>query len=309
MKRFLIALGASYLALLLILFAAPGRQKDEPSPTPADSSGAGQNLRQKGSSGKDAVRAAGGAEEQRPAGAKSVRTLYRNGQVSAVWIFEDGQLSAESVVYYENGNIWLKIPFTKGREQGTVKVYDVAGALSAALTYSSGFLDGRVQYFYPDGSLWSQETWQDGVMTTVPILYSEKQPAPVRSETLGLEVSADKRRQVFKTFYAGGTLSGEWAVLGGKIHGTVKRLSPSGIVLSEASFDAGSMDGTVVHFDAAGRIRQKAAYAKGAREGPSRLYYSDGSLLAEIPYKLGRMSEEPRFYSEGRIRPSSPQEM
>lgn len=309
MKRFLLIIAAGYFSLVVLLFAVPhlrrsrGTAAGGSGPAGLQNSGSAQGAVKKNAASRPGALRDSGEISGKPSEPKSVRTLYKNGGVSSVWIFRDGQLSGECLVYYPNGNIWLELPFSSGKENGLVKRFDDAGRPVSQTPYRDGLADGKARFFYPSGGLWFEQVYSQGTPSGLPVVYSENLSAPVtRSDAAGVEKDKPFR---LEAYYAAKTKSGEWNGKGDRLAGTARLFHPEGAVFMQVPYAEGVPDGEEFVYDAAGRLRMRTGYVSGLRQGSGQIYYEDGSVLADFTYQNGKPAGTPRFYSEGRIQSES----
>ena len=57
--------------------------------------------------------------------------------------YKDNQKDSLSLLFYDNGAIHLKIPFLKGREEGTGYEYDLDWNINSIIIYKDGFIDKK----------------------------------------------------------------------------------------------------------------------------------------------------------------------
>lgn len=75
---------------------------------------------------------------------------------------EDGLLSGEKLVYFENGQIAEKVYYEKGKEEGNAKNYSEKGIVLKDFNYRNGELHGAYQDFTPKGELIVEGQFKNG---------------------------------------------------------------------------------------------------------------------------------------------------
>ena len=102
-----------------------------------------------------------------------LRTYYENGKLSAHWFLVNGLMTGQQTVYYPEGPLRMELPFLEGALHGEIREYDLQGQLRWSAGFEKGQKQGEELFYYPDGSLWSQSKWQEGVLTELPKVYSQ----------------------------------------------------------------------------------------------------------------------------------------
>ena len=197
---------------------------------------------------------------------QNINRLDENGKRTGVW-----------KKYYPNKRIRYTGQFQNGKEVGVFKFYDITDSSRPVVikTFFPGSdslfvqfyrLNGSIQtegilnrkkrvgnwkYFYPDGTLMSEENYRDGKLDGEQLVY-----------------------------YPDGQVT-EFAVYAnGLLDGVVSKYSDQGILIEEVTYKNGKPNGLAKYFELNGDLKETGNYKEGKRIGKWE-YYLDGELANE----------------------------
>ena len=87
---------------------------------------------------------------------------YNNGQLYYKINFKDGKQDGLSEWYYENGQLQYKDNFKDGNRDGLSEFYYENGQLQRKANYKDGELDGLEESYYKNGQLKEKGNYKDG---------------------------------------------------------------------------------------------------------------------------------------------------
>ncbi|HNQ46754.1 MAG TPA: hypothetical protein PK125_02460 [Syntrophorhabdus sp.] len=197
-----------------------------------------------------------------------VPTGYNCDGMKIITYFSDGKEIAKEILC-DNG---LQLVMTGTIPDGTVLEYYWVGTLHRVFTYANNRAHGRSHTFYPDGAIWMEQEFIDGLL-----------------------------HGPMKTFYKGGTIQEECTYKSGRLHGELKRYYEDGTLDTLAYFNEGKLDGDYCTYFQNGMPREKSIFRDGIREGNSIKYYETGELQCIDLCLEGRVAHRKRFDERGRL--------
>ncbi|QNM86170.1 toxin-antitoxin system YwqK family antitoxin [Polaribacter pectinis] len=179
--------------------------------------------------------------------------------------------------YYPNKRIRYSGKFKNGKEVGVFKFYDITQSdhpviiktffedsdslfvqfytLSGKIE-TEGVLNGKKRtgnwkYFYPDGTLLSEENYKDGKLEGEQLIY-----------------------------YPDGQVT-EFAIYkDGLLDGVCSKYSSKGILIEEITYENGKPNGLAQYFELNGNLKETGHYKNGKRVGEWE-YYMDGEIASD----------------------------
>ncbi|MFK8060628.1 MAG: toxin-antitoxin system YwqK family antitoxin [Polaribacter sp.] len=179
--------------------------------------------------------------------------------------------------YYPNKRIRYTGKFKNGKEIGVFKFYDITNSDNPVIikTFFEGSdslfvqfftLSGKIEtegilnkrkrvgnwkYFYPDGTLMSEENYKNGLLAGEQLVY-----------------------------YPDGQVT-EFAIYkNGLLDGVVSKYSSKGILIEEVTYSKGLQNGLAKYFELNGDLKETGQYKDGKRIGKWE-YYMDGEIATE----------------------------
>ena len=176
--------------------------------------------------------------------------------------------------YYANKRIRYTGQFKAGKEVGVFNFYDVTTSEKPVIVKTffensdslfvqfftlkgtiktEGVINGRKRvgnwkYFYPDGTLMSEENYKDGVLDGAQLVYYP-----------------DGRTTVFTQYKEG------------LKDGVSSKYSSKGILIEEVSYKNNKPNGLAKYFELNGNLKETGVYKNGKRVG-NWAYYLDGEI-------------------------------
>ena len=183
--------------------------------------------------------------------------------------------------YYANKRIRYVGQFKNGKEVGVFKFYDITSSKHPVIIKTfyknsdslyaqfftlsgkietEGVLNGRKRignwkYFYPDGTVMSEESYKNGLLEGVQTIYYK-----------------DGKVTEFSTYK------------NGLLEGVVSKYSSKGILIEELTYVEGKLNGVAKYFELNGDLKETGRYKNGLRIGQWE-YYMDGEVATEKELK------------------------
>lgn len=183
--------------------------------------------------------------------------------------------------YYSNKRIRYVGQFEDGKEVGVFKFYDITSSKHPVIIKTffensdslyvqfftlsgkietEGVLNGRKRagnwkYFYPDGTIMSEENYVNGKLEGVQIIYYQ-----------------DGKVTEFATYK------------NGLLDGVISKYSSKGILIEEVVYKKGLLNGLAKYFELNGNLKETGSYRNGLRVGQWE-YYMDGEVATEKDLK------------------------
>lgn len=340
MKKFLITIIFGYAAIALLILVTtqlrgtPGAKNNsqssseqsvkESSAAAGSDHTAGASIQQNNGALKPAQATAKVEKEKT---IRQFKTYFKNGRVSSEWVFENGRLAHEILVYHENGKKWMEIPVQNDAVHGVFKEFDEEGKLFRSSQFSAGILNGQTTFYYAAGGRsWVSLIFSDGELAERPRFFSEDGAAGDALEAVGLGASPAEESgqgvfrvlsetgdvkaewsqsgaasaQTAKAYYQDGQASAAWEIKDGKIDGYLTLYRPDGSTWLRWQWAAGSPQGPLELYRANQQLRRTTGFSAGTLDGAQRVFYDDASAMYEMVYDSGRLSHVPRAYSQGK---------
>lgn len=222
--------------------------------------------------------------------------------------------------YFENGNLMLECPLKDGIRDGACKEYHKSGALRRTSTYRNGLLegpqdmihengqrfcryvykngcvvDGLVPVFYPDGSLYEFEYWENGRCRC----YN-------RNNRLRREFGLLNTSFVgfYREFYEDGRISTEEFYNAGRLDGFGKYWSEDGLKCNVSLYIDGEECGCkkMMYYEN-GMLQEETEMNGDMPDGVKVCYHENGKMETRIFYENGmaRDDESDMYDDDGRI--------
>lgn len=246
-----------------------------------------------------------------------------------------------SLLYYspddttqKKGKLKMKIPFEKGKENGTAYEFDKDGTIITILEYRYGVLQkqerinrkdknnekqGAWKEFFENGKVKSEVNYSDGKKNGYTKTYSENGSLlnvekyfmdSVQKNAPELTTKLEVRNE----YYPDGTLKKTGTYLNGVAEGIQKEFSPEGkstsakifkegILSSEGMMDdAGNYEGVWKEYHFSGQLKSRGEYASGMKVGEWIFYHPGGKVEQKGKYdKKGKAQGKWQwFYESGR---------
>ena len=233
-----------------------------------------------------------------------------------------------TIIYYTpddstqiKGQLKIKTPFDKGKENGTAYEYDKNGAIITIFEYSYGVLkkqehinrkdnlgqkQGVWKEFYESGKIKSEISFQNGKKTGYTKTFSEKGSLinvdKYVGDSLQIEVpELTTKLEVRNEYYEDGSIKKTGTYLYGLAEGTHKEYSREGKItgakiykegnlIGEGLIDeAGNQQGPWVEYYVSGQLKAKGDYDNGIKIGDWIFYHPNGKVEQKGRYdKKGR---------------------
>ena len=190
---------------------------------------------------------------------------------------ENGKRTGVWKKYYPNKRIRYSGQFENGKEVGVFKFYDITESKFPVIVktffkesdslfvqfytlkgkiQTEGVLNGKKRvgnwkYFYPDGTLMSEENYKEGKLEGEQLVY-----------------------------YPDGQVT-EFAIYkDGKLDGVVSKYSSKGVLIEEVTYKNGKPNGLAKYFELNGDLKETGHYKDGKRIGKWE-FYMDGEIATK----------------------------
>jgi len=199
-----------------------------------------------------------------------VETFYRNGTLSSEWVL-DSEGGGVFKTYTPEGRPWMTLPFIKQVLDGEIKVFYPEGSVFSLESYLSG---KRTKSFwqYNNGNPWLEMIWSPEGEGLLSALYSEDGK---RVDLPGMK--AEQSTGYFKAFDQYGNEVINLQQAGGEQNLILKSYYQSGVLSAEIG------------------LRGQNLHGRMAR------YYPDGTLWMEAEFQETRLSHREEFYPGAKV--------
>ncbi|WP_299059981.1 toxin-antitoxin system YwqK family antitoxin [uncultured Polaribacter sp.] len=183
--------------------------------------------------------------------------------------------------YYPNKRLRYTGQFKNGKEVGVFKFYDISSSEhpiiiktffedSDSLFVQFYTLKGKIktegvlndrkrvgnwQYFYPDGTLMSEENYKNGKLEGEQLVY-----------------------------YPNGQVTEFATYKNGLLDGVTSKYSSKGVLIEEVTYKEGKPNGLAKYFELNGNLKETGTYKNGMRVGKWE-YYLDGEIATDLDKK------------------------
>lgn len=201
-------------------------------------------------------------------------SYHYGGQLASQGNYKDGNRTGEWLIYYHDGTLNQHLFYNDSVICGERKDYYRTGVLSTIYKYNGkGELDGRVEYYSKEGSLYIEELYKSNKLVGIKN-YSTS------SELIDEYLSEDATFS-FKTYY------------------------PNGKVKREGHFKDGLKDGEWITYWINGNVKVSEIFLGGENTGESKSYYINGQLEDYISRKSqGDYDEHASYHINGVLKSS-----
>ena len=180
-------------------------------------------------------------------------------------------LTGSAKEFYPNGSLKREAFFKDGMPEGSVKIYDIDGRLSATENYKNGVKEGLTKRFNFIRGILTEELlpYQNGKIN------GKRQVLGVNGKVvLTEEYKDDIRNGVKETFYMNGNTE------------------------SKAVYENNVLNGPRIFFYENGKVLYTETLVNGMIEGKRTGFYPDGSIYLEENYKHNLLDGEKTLYDE-----------
>ncbi len=208
-----------------------------------------------------------------------------------------------TLYFYPDGNLRMKVPFVNGIEDGMAYEYDHDGTIITMIEYKRGFIvnrdrinrrdrnnlkQGRWVYFYDNGYIRMEGAYRDDMKNGYFKQYDRNGNLVVVEkyidDTLQENVAELVELDVRTDYYPSGKIKTVASFKDGVPEGIRREYSEDGRILMAFTFREGKMTG------------QGIMTEEGIKQGPWKEYYYDGQLKAEGKYDKGKKVGGWKYY-------------
>ncbi|HEY4797788.1 MAG TPA: hypothetical protein VII99_01815, partial [Bacteroidia bacterium] len=216
----------------------------------------------------------------------------------------------------KKGNIKMKTPFDKGKENGTAFEYDSNGKIISIWEYNYGVLvkqesinrmdknglkQGTWKEFFPNGKIKEETNYQSGKKTGYSKTFLESGSLNSVDKYVGdsLQKEAPElttKLEVRNEYYEDGSIKKTGTYLYGLAEGTHKEYSPEGKITGAKVYhegniigeglvdEAGNQQGSWTEYHPNGKTKGKGKYENGIRVGEWIFYHANGKTEQKGTY-------------------------
>lgn len=261
---------------------------------------------------------------------------YKRDNVYGLYVFSKELYAADkregiAKIYFADGSIKQTIPYADGKKQGLSKEYNNKGELITLYEYNNDFLisrerinrynsdnqkDGDWKEYYPDGTLWKDMTYRNGVLHGYYREYDQRGVlllAMLYDNGELVEESVDddpdieirnrydnEGRLIYSGPYREETPVGihrEYDISGAVVNSFI--YNDNGIIVSEGIINEdGQRSGPWTNYYPDGSIKEKGAYQDNRRTGMWNFYNRKGDIIQKGGYRNGRIDGRWEWYYE-----------
>ena len=131
--------------------------------------------------------------------------------------------------------------------------------------------NGVVREYYPDGKIFSETYYQEGI-----------------------------RQGALKIYYSNGKLKVEGYFKNDKLDGMAKSYYESGVLAAEEIYKNGFLDGTIKNYNQKGKLKFIKEYVKGKKSGKTIEFYDDGKTKGVYQYQDDLLNGYSQTFYENR---------
>jgi antitoxin component YwqK of YwqJK toxin-antitoxin module len=202
-----------------------------------------------------------------------VETFYRNGTLSSEWIL-DSEGSGFFKTYTPEGRPWMTIPFARHVLEGELKTFYPEGPLFSSETYLNGRRAGVSFWRYKNGNSWLEVDWNSEGAALLTALYSEDGK---RVDVLA--VRAEQSTGYFKAFDERGQEVINLQQVSGEQKTVLKSYYQSGVLSAELGLKAKKLSGRAARYYADGTLWMEMEFMEKAAPQNSAVYFENKELL------------------------------
>jgi len=212
------------------------------------------------------------------------KSYSKDGYLTFLQNYSDGQLEGLYSSYYKNGNLKFKVKYEKGRIIDSVVYYYDCGAISAIVPIVNNKRNGLVRKFYKNGSLSKEYSVVNDSMSGIETgYYANGNPK------WKYFYDADKLNGMAFDYYRNGTLSFSGNYFNGELSGSFVRQYDDGKVKESGNYNKGLYFGKIQEFDEKGKISKSTVYDEsGLRTGDEQLF-SNGKRTSVYVYDKDKL--------------------
>ncbi|AQS93347.1 hypothetical protein BXQ17_04290 [Polaribacter sp. BM10] len=171
---------------------------------------------------------------------------FKNGKEVGVFKFYDIRTSEHPVI--------IKT-FFEDSDSLFVQFYTLKGKIKTEGVLNDRKRVGNWQYFYPDGTLMSEENYKNGKLDGEQLVY-----------------------------YPNGQVTEFATYKNGLLDGVTSKYSSKGVLIEEVTYKEGKPNGLAKYFELNGNLKETGTYKNGVRVGKWE-YYLDGELATDLEKK------------------------
>jgi antitoxin component YwqK of YwqJK toxin-antitoxin module len=277
-------------------------------------------------------------EFPRKSGVSTQKYTNNQGNLIMEYSYLNGVLHGSVFQYGSGGIITFKGQYFHGNRQGVWEWFDTEGNKESIREYYLNSSHGKVEFYYPNGSLSAEYTdlfdqlegtyksyWKNGSISTLSFYKSGKLHGERKNYdpsgnlqliryyddgafigyayekndgTLIDTIPIKKETAKVTAYYKNGQISRDYTLKAGQIMNTYKIFYPSGQLLSSTAYKYGLMDGKEIDYYESGNLKSKTNYLMDEKHGLETLYHSNGKMKKETTFKSGKKNGPCKNYDE-----------
>lgn len=220
-------------------------------------------------------------------------SFHDNGEIKSITTYKNGKADGVESNFYSTGIISNQLTYSEGQVSGPAKYYSEIGTLTYSFSYVDDEITGKFTEFHDNGQVAETATFESGNRVGEAIKYHRN--GQKQSEA-NYEVGA--LQGTLTSWYSDGSLKTEAEYLDGTLINSRKQYFRNGQLETEENFDeTGKKTGVYKEFDDLGHLNLQLEYKKGDLIA-YKVFHQDGSLIKEAKKKGGNFLFE-NFYSDG----------
>lgn len=219
--------------------------------------------------------------------------FYEKGYETQVIPYINDSINGTAKAYFptfcDSKKTSLVVPFIQNQIHGIRKEYSRSGVLLEEKEYRNDYLDGTSKIYDFHGQLSALEFYKEGNPNGI---FEEYYPNGIKSAEYHYK---DDPSEV-KKYYPDGTLKMEGSMISNMMFGTVKSYYPNGKIEYIGSYnEIGEEDGFWTLYYKNGTISEEFSFVSGQLNGDHKLYTPSGFLCALFQYTNGQLKEVKTF--------------
>ena len=211
-----------------------------------------------------------------------VMNYYENGQLYGELNYSKDLKEGDGKKYYSNGALFSQSTYVADELSGFYEEFDINGTVTFNVNTKDGFFDGPAKEYYPDGTLSEERNYSNGKLDGAYKGYDI-------DGKLNYEFTYRNDHLIAYKFY---TKEGKILKEGKKQKGEFyyEGYYPNENKKGEGLYDInGGKVGEWKFYDHNGTLKEKETYNDGVLEGALIRYYPNGEIKSQAEYKDGNI--------------------
>jgi antitoxin component YwqK of YwqJK toxin-antitoxin module len=200
-------------------------------------------------------------------------------------------------IYYDTGEIKIKMRFVNSKMNGITKSYYKNGKLETEINYKNDKFHGVSKIYHQNGNIKSKVIYKNGKKLSY-ISYMYYPNKKIKAE---LSYKNNKLSGLSKTFHKNGALASETNYINNKAHGIVTEYFSDGNLQRKVNYKFGKFaDGDFMEYYKNGKLKYQEYYEDNKLK-QLRHFYKNGVLKKEASYNKNMNGKITTYNEKGII--------